>query len=150
MGRLLEPKFGIQVCPTTYVFSFNPFVPDTSLAPNALRSPDACSDPGLSTEWLLAPPAMPACADSKLDFICRFGLDIPEEEQEETESDKEDMTEILEEEPMLAEVSHIIVMGTDDSIRKTITTATQSVKFSCGNSMMLNVSQGFCGSRLVQ
>jgi hypothetical protein len=99
--------------------SFNPFGPGTSLAPNALRSPDARSDPGLPTDQSLAPPAMPARADSRPDFIRGFGLDVPdeaEEEQEETESDEEDVTEILEEEPMLAEVSHIAVTGADDTI----------------------------------
>ena len=129
MGRLSKHKFGIQIRPAMYAFSFNPFVPGTSLAPNALRSPDACSDPGLSTEQSLAPPAMPARADSRLDFICGFGLDFPdeaEEEQGETESDEEDVMEILEEEPMLAEISHIAITGADDSIRKTITTAAQS------------------------
>ena len=71
---------------------------------------------------------MPARADSRLDFICGFGLDFPdevEEEQEETEFNEEDVMETLEE-PMLAEVSHIAVAGADDSIRKMITTAAQS------------------------
>ena len=98
--------------------SFNPFGPGTSLAPNALRSPDARSDPGLPTDQSLAPPAMPARADSRPDFIRGFGLDVPDEaeEEQETESDEEDVTEILEEEPMLAEVSHIAVTGADDTI----------------------------------
>ena len=78
---------------------------------------------------------MPTRADSKLDFIRGFGLDVPdevEEEQEEREFNEEDVMETLEEEPMLAEVSHIAVTGADESdnsIRKTITrftTAAQS------------------------
>ena len=72
---------------------------------------------------------MPTRADSKLDLVRGFGLDVPdeaEEEQKETEFNEEDVMETLEEEPMLAEVSHIAVTGADDSIRKTITTAAQS------------------------
>ena len=78
---------------------------------------------------------MPTRADSRLDFIRGVGLDVPdeaEEEQEETEFNQEDVMETLEEEPMLAEVSHIAVTGADESdnsIRKTITrftTAAQS------------------------
>ena len=87
----------------------------TSLAPDAIRSPDARSDPGLPTDQSLAPPAMPARADSRPDFIRGFGLDVPveaDEEQEETESDEQVVTE---EGPMLAEVSHIAVTGADDS-----------------------------------
>ncbi|KAH8999723.1 hypothetical protein EDB92DRAFT_2080754 [Lactarius akahatsu] len=99
--------------------AFNLFGPGTSLAPDAIRSPDARSDPGLPTDQSLAPPAMPARADSRPDFIRGFGLDVPEEaeeEQEETEPDEQVVTEVHEEEPMLAEVSHIAVTGADDTI----------------------------------
>ncbi|KAH9053318.1 hypothetical protein EDB87DRAFT_1652018 [Lactarius vividus] len=97
--------------------AFNSF--GTSLAPDAIRSPDARSDPGLPTDQSLAPPAMPARADSRPDFIRGFGLDVPEEaeeELEETEPDEQVVTEIHEEEPMVAEVSHIAVTGADDTI----------------------------------
>ncbi|KAH9067004.1 hypothetical protein EDB83DRAFT_2542288 [Lactarius deliciosus] len=103
--------------------AFNLFGPGTSLAPDAIRSPDARSDPGLPTDQSLAPPAMPARADSRPDFTRGFGLDVPEEaeeEQEETEPETEPdgqvVTEVHEEEPMLAEVSHIAVTGADDTI----------------------------------
>ncbi|KAH9171750.1 hypothetical protein EDB89DRAFT_2114402 [Lactarius sanguifluus] len=77
---------------------FNLFGPGTSLAPDAIRSPDARSDPGLPTDQSLAPPAMPARADSRPDFTRGFGLDVHDEG------------------PMLAEVSHIAVTGADDTI----------------------------------
>ncbi|KAI9436935.1 hypothetical protein H4582DRAFT_366964 [Lactarius indigo] len=103
--------------------TFNSFGPGTSLAPDAIRSPDARSDPGLPTDQSLAPPAMPARADSRPDFIRGFGLDVPEEAEEEqeetepeTEPDEQVVTEVQEEEPMLAEVSHIAVTGADDTI----------------------------------
>ena len=102
--------------------AFNSFGPGTSLAPDAIRSPDARSDPGLPTDQSLAPPVMPARADSRPDFIRGFGLDVPEEAEEEQESDPETepdeqaVTEVHEEEPLLAEVSHIAVTGADDTI----------------------------------
>jgi hypothetical protein len=80
-------------------------IPSTSLAPGAIRSPDARSDPGLPTDQSLAPPAMPARADSRPDFTRGFGIDVPEQAE----------TEPTEEEPMLADVSHIAVTGADDT-----------------------------------
>ncbi|KAF8257860.1 hypothetical protein EI94DRAFT_1692001 [Lactarius quietus] len=99
---------------TTFNKSFG-----TSLGMDAHRSPDARSDPGLPTDQSLAPPAMPARADSRPDFVRGFGLDAPdeaEEEQEETEPDEQAVTEEHDEEPILAEVSHIAVTGADDTI----------------------------------
>jgi hypothetical protein len=96
--------------------SFNSF--GSSLAPDASRSPNARSDPGLPTDQSLAPPAMPARADSRPDFTRGFGLDAPNEaeEEQEVEPEEEAVTEIHEEEPMVAEVSHIAVTGADDTI----------------------------------
>ena len=62
---------------------------------------------------------MPARADSRLDFTRGFGLDVPDEadeEQEETETDEQVVAEVQKEEPMLAKVSHIAVPGADDTI----------------------------------
>ena len=91
--------------------SFNLY--GSSLAPDASRSPDARSDPGLPTDQSLAPPAMPARADSRPDFTRGFGLDTPNEAEEEQEPEEQ---AVAEEEPMLAEVSHIAVTGADDTI----------------------------------
>ncbi len=105
-----------------YLSFNNPFPPGLSPALDAIRSPDARSDPGAPTDQSLAPPAMPARADSRPDFIRGFGLDgldVPneaEEEQEETDSDEHPATEANEEEPVLAEASHVAVAGADDTI----------------------------------
>jgi hypothetical protein len=85
--------------------SFNAF--GTSLAPDASRSPNARSEPGPS----LAPPVMPARADSPPDFIRGFGLDAPDEAEEE-----QAVTEVHEAWPMVPEVSHIAVSDADDTV----------------------------------
>ncbi|KAH8981991.1 hypothetical protein EDB86DRAFT_3106937 [Lactarius hatsudake] len=91
-----------------------PFIP---IRPYATFNNSTCF------QFSLAPPAMPARADSRPDFTRGFGLDVPEEAEEEqeeiepeTEPDEQVVTEVHEEEPMLAEVSHIAVTGADDTI----------------------------------
>lgn len=59
---------------------------------------------------------MPARADSRPDFIRGFGLDVPDEADERQEATELDEQVLTEEEPMLAEVSHIAVTGADDTI----------------------------------
>ena len=95
---------------TTFNNNSIPFKFGKSLAPDASRSPDARSNPGLLTDQSLAPPAMPARADSPPDFIRGFGLDALDEEQEPEEQ------AVTEEEPMLVQVSHIAVPDADDTI----------------------------------
>jgi hypothetical protein len=58
--------------------AFNIFGPNTSLPFESVRSPDARSDPIAPIDQLLAPPPMPVCADSHLDFVRGFGLDVDE------------------------------------------------------------------------
>ena len=94
-----------------HTISFNSF--SSSLAPEPSRSPDARSDPGLPTDQSLAPPAMPARADSRPDFVRGFGLETPDENEEEQDPEEHAVTE---EQRMLAEVSHIAVSGADDTI----------------------------------
>ena len=94
-----------------HTISFNSF--SSSLAPDTSRSPDARSDPGLPTDQSLAPPAMPARADSRPDFVRGFGLETPVETEEEQEPEEQAVTE---EESTLAEASHIAVTGSDDTI----------------------------------
>jgi hypothetical protein len=93
---------------------FNP------LAPGAVRSPDARSDPGASTDQSLAPIAMPVRADSRPDFVRGFGLDITEEAEEEEEEQVEQgdgcLLEGHEEEQAVADASHIALAGADDTI----------------------------------
>jgi hypothetical protein len=80
------------------------------LAPDASRSSDARSDLGLPNDQSLAPPTIPARAESPPDFIRGFGLDAPDEAEEEPA-----VTDVHEAEPMLVEVSHIADSGTDDT-----------------------------------
>ena len=62
---------------------YNPLGHSSSLAPDAVRSPDTRSTLGAPTEKSLVPPAMPARADSRPDFVRSFGLDVTEEETNE-------------------------------------------------------------------
>ena len=103
--------------------SYNPFGPNPSLPTDSVRSPDTRSDPGAPTDQSLAPPAMPVRADSRPDFVRGFGLDVPEETEEEleqedmeAEQDSQDVPEGDEEEQGLAEASHIALAGTDDTM----------------------------------
>jgi len=102
---------------------YNPLGHSTAIAPDGLRSPDTRSDPGASTDQSLAPPAMPARADSRPDFMRGFGLDVPEEteeelkqEQEQEEQHGQDDPEGHEEERVLAEASHVALVGSDDTM----------------------------------
>ena len=102
---------------------YNPFGPNPSLPTDSIRSPDTRSDPGAPTDQSLAPPAMPVRADSRPDFVRGFGLDVPEETEEEleqedmeAEQDSQDVPEGDEEEQGLAEASHIALAGTDDTM----------------------------------
>lgn len=56
---------------------YNPLGHSTTIAPDGLRSPDTWFD-GSPTDQSLVPPAMPACTDSRLDFVDGFGLDVRE------------------------------------------------------------------------
>ena len=122
---------------------YNPLGHSATVAPDGLRSPDTRSDPGAPTDQSLAPPAMPARADSRPDFMRGFGLDVPEEteeeleqEQEQAEQDGQADSEGHEEERVLAEASHVALMGSDDTMDldvdeadaevSSITTAAQS------------------------
>ena len=120
---------------------YNPLGHSATVASDGLRSPDTRSDPGAPTDQSLAPPAMPARADSRPDFMRGFGLDVPEEteeelEQEQAEQDGQDDSEGHEEERVLAEASHVALMGSDDTMDldvdeadaevSSITTAAQS------------------------
>ena len=102
---------------------YNPFGPNPSLPTDSICSPDTRSDPGAPTDQSLAPPAMPVRADSRPDFVRGFGLDVPEETEEEleqedmeAEQDSQDVPEGDEEEQGLAEASHIALAGTDDTM----------------------------------
>jgi hypothetical protein len=106
---------------------YNSLGRSTALRPDATRSPDTRSDPGAPTDQSLAPPAMPTRVDSRPDFIRGFGLDVPEETDEELEQEQEleqaeeieqDSLEGLEEEEgrALAEASHIALPGSDDTM----------------------------------
>ncbi|KAI0285532.1 hypothetical protein BC826DRAFT_119175 [Russula brevipes] len=97
--------------------AFNPFGPDT------LRSPDTRSDPGAPTDRSVAPPTMLARADSRPDFVRGFGLDVPEEteeeleqEEEQAERDDQSVSDEHEEEHTLAEASHDALPGSDDTV----------------------------------
>src|SRR5260221_7481879 len=122
---------------------YNPFAPNPSLPSDSVRSPDTRSDPGAPTDQSLAPPAMPARADSRPDFVRGFGLDVPEETEEELEQeqavqDGQEDNERHEEERVLAEASHVALVGSDDTMDmdldideadaevRSITTAAQS------------------------
>lgn len=124
---------------------YNPLGHSVTIPSDGLRSPDRRSDPGAPTDQSLAPPAMPARADSRPDFMRGFGLDVPEEteeelelEQEQAEQDEQDDSEGHEEERVLAEASHVALMGSDDTMNmdldvdeadaevSSITTAAQS------------------------
>jgi hypothetical protein len=66
---------------------------------------------------------MPVRADSRPDFVRGFGLDVPEETEEEleqeeveAEQDNQGVPEGHEEEQGLAEASHIALAGTDDTM----------------------------------
>jgi len=66
---------------------------------------------------------MPVRADSRPDFVRGFGLDVPEETEDEleleemdAEQDNQDVPEGHEEERGLAEASHIALPGTDDTM----------------------------------
>ena len=96
------------------------FTPGTSLSFDTARSPDARSDPGAPTDQSLAPPTMPARADSRPDFVRGFGLDITEEVEEEEEEQyaeqhEENLLEGHEDEQAVAEASHI-ALAADDTI----------------------------------
>jgi hypothetical protein len=67
---------------------YNPFGFNPSLTSDSVRSPDTRSDPGAPADQSLAPPAMPVRADSRPDFVRRFGLDVPQETEEELEQEK--------------------------------------------------------------
>lgn len=102
---------------------YNQFGLNPSLPSDSVRSPDTRSDPGAPTDQSLAPPAMPVRADSRPDFVRGFGLDVPEETEEELEQeemeaelDNQDVPEGYEEERGLAEASHIALAGTDDTM----------------------------------
>jgi len=102
---------------------YNPLGHSTAIAPDGQRSPDTRSDPGAPTDQSLAPPAMPARADSRPDFVRGFGLDVPEETEEELEQeqdqavqDGQDDNERHEEEWVLAEASHVARVGSDDTM----------------------------------
>jgi hypothetical protein len=96
---------------------FNPFGSGT------LRSPDTRSDPGAPTDRSVAPPTMLARADSRPDFVRGFGLDVPEEteeeleqEEEQAEQDDQSVSDEHEEEHALAEASHDALPGSDDTV----------------------------------
>ncbi len=99
---------------------YNPFGPYPSLPSDSVRSPDTWSDPGAPTDQSLAPPVMPVRADSRPDFVRGFGLDVPEETEEELGEEEieaeQDNPEGHEEEQGLAEASHIALAGTDDTM----------------------------------
>lgn len=103
---------------------YNPFGLNPSLPSDSVRSPpDTRSDPGAPTDQSLAPPTMPIRADSRPDFVRGFGLDVPEETEEEleqeemeAEQDNKDVPEGHEEEQGLAEASHIALAGVDDTM----------------------------------
>jgi hypothetical protein len=104
---------------------YNPLGRRTALGPDAIHSPDTRSDPGAPTDQSLAPSAMPTRVDNRPDFIRGFGLDVPEEtdeeleqEQEQAEKMEQDSLEGLEEEEerALAEASHIALPGSDDTM----------------------------------
>ncbi|KAI0055919.1 hypothetical protein BV25DRAFT_1832763 [Artomyces pyxidatus] len=82
--------------------SFNPFGPGATLGSDAIEHSDAVSDPGAPTDQSLAPPQMPARADSRPNFVVGFGLDIPEEEEPEEEG--------------LAEASHVAHVAADETV----------------------------------
>ncbi|KAI0297544.1 hypothetical protein B0F90DRAFT_1912759 [Multifurca ochricompacta] len=98
--------------------AFNPFPVGTSLGNGSVRSPDARSDPGAPTDQSLAPSTMPARADSRPDFARGFGLDVPEEAEEEVQVEEElgFLPEGPEEDWALAEASHVAIAGEDDTI----------------------------------
>ena len=102
---------------------YNPFGSNPPLPSDSIRSPDTRSDPGAPTDQSLAPPPMPVRADSRPDFVRGFGLDVPDETEEEleqeegqTEEDDQSVLEGYEEERVLAEASHIALAGTDDTM----------------------------------
>ena len=102
---------------------YNPFGPNPPLLSDSIRSPDTRSDPGAPTDQSLAPPPMPVRADSRPDFVRGFGLDVPDETEEEleqeegqTEEDDQSVLEEHEEERVLGEASHIALAGTDDTM----------------------------------
>ena len=98
----------------------NLFGPSLSLPSDSVRSPDTRSDPGAPTDQSLAPPPMPARADSRPDFVRGFGLDVPDETEEELEQEEmqagQDDPEGQEEKRALTEASHIALADTDDTI----------------------------------
>lgn len=102
---------------------YNPLGHSIAIDPDGLRSPDTRSDPGAPTDQSLAPPSMPARADSRPDFVRGFGLDVPEETEEEQEQEQDraveggqDDNERHEEERVLAEASHVALVGSDDTM----------------------------------
>ncbi|KAH9991071.1 hypothetical protein BJV77DRAFT_1009835 [Russula vinacea] len=102
---------------------YNPFGSNPLLPSDSIRSPDTRSDPGAPTDQSLAPPPMPVRADSRPDFVRGFGLDVPDETEEEleqeegqTEEDDQSVLDGYEEERVLAEASHIALAGTDDTM----------------------------------
>ena len=102
---------------------FNLFGPNLSLPSDSVRSPDTRSDPGAPTDQSLAPPPMPVRADSRPDFVRGFGLDAPDETEEEleqedvqAEQDDQSIPEEHEEEQALAEASHSTLAGIDDTM----------------------------------
>ncbi|KAH9992519.1 hypothetical protein BJV74DRAFT_962454 [Russula compacta] len=109
--------------PLSTSLAYNPFNPSISVTSDPVGSQDTRSDPGAPTDQSLAPPTMPARADSRPDFLRGFGLDVPEETEEESEQEEEveadqdeDLPEGQEEELALAEVSHVALPGSDDTM----------------------------------
>ena len=101
---------------------YNPFGLNPSLPSDLVRSPTR-SDPGAPTDQSLAPPAMPIRADSRPDFVRGFGLDVPEETEEElvheemeSEQGNQDLPNEHEEERGLDEASRIALAGTEDTM----------------------------------
>ncbi|KAI9451537.1 hypothetical protein F5148DRAFT_1290056 [Russula earlei] len=102
----------------------NPLGPSPYLASVPIRSPDTQSDPGAPTDQSLAPLAMPVRADSRPDFFRGFGLDVPEETEEELEKvaqeekDGQGVPEGLEEEEeqSLVEASIVALASSDDTM----------------------------------
>ena len=114
---LAAPPF-IPTRPFNVSTAYNSLGPGSSRESDALRSPETQSDPGAPTDQSLAPPTMPTRADSRPDFIRGFGLDIPEETEEEMKQDNQSIgqEEGEEEEQALVEASHVALAGSDDTM----------------------------------
>ncbi|KAI0258867.1 hypothetical protein BC834DRAFT_974761 [Gloeopeniophorella convolvens] len=101
---------------------FNPFGPGATLGSDAIREPDARSDPGARTDQSLAPPATPARAHGYPDFVRRFGLDVSEEADKDEEDQQANGGQELvgaaaaEEDRVLAGASHVATIDMDDML----------------------------------